>query len=215
MKKTRIYLVRHGQSIGNLNCAFLGHTDLDLSEKGYYQAECVAEYLKDLPVDRIYSSDLMRAYHTALPTAKSKGLPIEKKQELREIFAGQWEGQRFEDLEKKYPESYHIWCHDTARSHPDGGEKVTELAARFSSCTRAIAEENVGKSVLIFAHATPIRIMACLWNGKGLDRLEETPWPANVSVTCGEYEDGKFSLLSYAVHDFLDPKDTTRQEDEA
>ena len=215
MKKTRLYLIRHGQSIGNLHCTFLGHTDLDLSEKGYLQAELVSEYLKKIPVDRIYSSDLMRAYHTACPTAEKFGLPIETKKELREIFAGEWEGQRFDVLEKKYPESYYIWCHDTARSHPDGGEKVTDLAARFDAATRAIAEENEGKTVLIFAHATPIRIMACLWSGKGLDLLEDTPWPANVSVTCGEYENGKFSLLSYGVHDFLSPSDTTRQEDEA
>ncbi len=215
MKKTRIFLIRHGQSIGNLNQAFLGHTDLDLSEMGYYQAERVGEYLKGIPADRIYSSDLMRAYHTACPAARLQGLPITKKEQLREIFAGEWEGKRFLDLERDYPESYHIWCRNTALAHPDGGEKVTCLAERFSACVKAIAEENEGKTVLIFAHATPIRIMACLWSGRGLKDLEETPWPPNVSVTEGAYENGEFSLVSYGYCGFLDAEHTTRQEDEA
>ena len=212
---TRLYFIRHGESVSNLITQFAGSLDMPLTERGRAQADATAKFLKDVPFSCVYASDLCRAYDTGADVANSHGISIHPMPQLREIFAGEWEGQKFEVLEKKYPESYHIWCHDTARSHPDGGEKVTDLAARFDAAVRAIAEENEGKTVLIVAHATPIRIMACLWSGKGLDHLEETPWPANVSVTCGEYENGKFSLLSYGVHDFLSPADTTRQEDEA
>ena len=54
-------MIRHGQSIGNLNRVYLGHTDWDLTELGYKQAELVCEYLKDEKIDIIYSSDLIRA----------------------------------------------------------------------------------------------------------------------------------------------------------
>ena len=70
MKNTVFYLVMHGQSIGNALRTYLGHTNLDLSELGYEQAKITAEHLRNVPFDAIYSSDLLRAYHTALPTAR-------------------------------------------------------------------------------------------------------------------------------------------------
>ena len=51
INKIKIILVRHGQSIGNQTRVFLGHTDLDLSELGYKQANATAEYLKNEKID--------------------------------------------------------------------------------------------------------------------------------------------------------------------
>ena len=86
--------VRHGQSLGNKERAFLGHTDLDLSVLGYEQAELTAEFLKDRKIDKIYSSDLMRAYHTSLPLANILKLEPEKQEELREIFGDYMDGHQ-------------------------------------------------------------------------------------------------------------------------
>ena len=49
---------------------FLGHTDLDLTELGYSQADCVAQYFDKISVDAIYSSDLIRAQNTIIPLSK-------------------------------------------------------------------------------------------------------------------------------------------------
>ena len=63
--KTKIILVRHGQSQGNAIRVLLGHTDLDLTELGFRQAACTAEALRHERIDVIYSSDLKRAMSTA------------------------------------------------------------------------------------------------------------------------------------------------------
>ena len=55
---TKFYLIRHGESQANKNGVFIGHTDIDLTEKGHKQAQLTAEYLKDVTVDAIYASDL-------------------------------------------------------------------------------------------------------------------------------------------------------------
>ena len=89
MEKTVLYFIRHGQSEGNLKDLFLGFTDLDLTELGHKQASLAASFFQDVPVDKIYSSDLKRAYHTALHTARAKGLDVHTCQGMREIFAGQ------------------------------------------------------------------------------------------------------------------------------
>ena len=55
MKITKIYLIRHGESEANSKNVFIGHTDLDITEKGHLQAEATALYLKDVHADVITS----------------------------------------------------------------------------------------------------------------------------------------------------------------
>ena len=89
-------LVRHGESDANIKKIFAGHLDIDLTNRGYEQAELAAQYIREnYVVDKIYSSDLKRAYNTAKVIAKRFDLPIEALTELREIDAGDWQGKRF------------------------------------------------------------------------------------------------------------------------
>ena len=104
--KTTIYFIRHGESQANKRDAFIGHTDLDLTELGHQQAQMAAEYLKDISADVIYASDLKRAYNTAMHTADAKGMEIIPNKNLREIFAGKWEDKTFNELEKSFNDSY-------------------------------------------------------------------------------------------------------------
>ena len=183
--ETVFYLVRHGQSLGNKNGVFLGHTDLDLSELGYIQAEKTAERLADIHFDAIISSDLIRAYNTALPSARLRGMTIEKDRLLREIYAGEWENRSVADLIKSYPEEYDsVWRHDIGHSRPNGGESFSELRLRVCSEIRRLSRLHPGQTILAATHATPIRALyaeAC-----GIpDSLvsEKTTWAPNASVS--------------------------------
>ncbi len=202
MSTTQIYLIRHGQSVGNLHKTFLGHTDLDLTELGHRQAENVAEFLKDLKVDVIYSSDLMRAYNTAVHTAEVKGMEITKSQNLREIYAGEWEGRTFEELRTVYAESFGHWVEDIGTSRCDGGESALELQKRISEEVTKIAEENQGKTVLIFTHATVIRVFKAFCDNCTPETIKDVPWAANASVSHFEYRDGRFSTVVYGNDSF-------------
>ena len=202
MSKTVIYIIRHGESEGNKMNAFLGHTDLDLTETGHAQAENTARYLKDVHIDVIYSSDLKRAYHTAEHTAKAKGMEIVKEQGMREIFAGDWEGKGFAELAVEYPETYGLWVKDVGRARCDGGETVAQLKDRVMATIERLAKENVGKTIAVFTHATPIRIIKNTWENKPIERLTETPWASNASVTRAEYEDGAFKITDYSIDHF-------------
>lgn len=200
---TNIYLIRHGQSEGNLKRRFLGHTDLDLTELGHAQAEKTAEYLKDIEVDVIYASDLKRAYNTGLHTAEKKGKEIVKSPLLREIWAGDWENQTFDIIETVYGKDYSVWRTDTGHACCTNGESVAALYERIVGEITRIAEENEGKTVFIFTHATPIRVFRASVDGVGLDGMKELPWATNASVTHVEYENGKFTLVDYGKDDFL------------
>ena len=203
MNITNIYLIRHGESEGNKIHAFLGHTDLDITEKGHAQAERTAEYLKNIPADIIYSSDLKRAYSTALHTADKKGMKVVRSEDLREIYAGEWENVLFDELMVKYPEDFSVWKENVGRARCTGGESVAELQRRITAEIRRIAMENEGKNIFIFTHATPIRVIKAAFDGYSLDDIQSIPWASNASVTHVEYSEGDFRVVDYSKDDFM------------
>ena len=143
MKKTTIYLVRHGQSIGNLNRLYLGHTNLDLSELGYKQAEMTAECLSDVNFAQIYSSDLLRAYNTAIPHAKRRNIEIISSENLRELFLGNWEGKNVDDLIRDEKELFvDGWHHNFGTFTIPNGENVLAGGKRFASEVEKIAKNH-------------------------------------------------------------------------
>ena len=193
---TELYLIRHGQSLGNLERRFLGHTDLDLTPLGYKQAECAAAFFKDIKIDAVYSSDLLRAYNTAKKVADSKGLSVTTSEALREIYAGKWEMMHFEDIPKDFPEDWSKW---QSANVPDlkipEGEALSSLLCRVQSALLTIAKKHEGQSVAIGLHATPIRLMQNSLEGKELCELYKTPWVSNASVTKLIFENDSFSLI--------------------
>lgn len=198
-----LYFIRHGQSLGNKTHTFLGHTDLDLSELGYRQAECTAKYLNNIDIDSVYSSDLLRAYSTCNEYLKLSGKTAVKNKDLREIFAGDWEGKTFDELQEKYKDTYNVWLTDIGSSHPDNGESVEELCDRVKKCITEIAESNDGKNVAIFTHATVIRSFFNFAYGNSISEMKSQPWSTNASVSVAKYDNGKFEVLDYSIDSHL------------
>ena len=201
---TTIYLVRHGQSVNNLQKKFTGHADADLSPDGYAQAERVADFLVSAGIQRIYSSDLMRAYNTALPTAKRLGLSIETTCELRELGMGRWENMSIEQIQKTYPEEYTAWLTGDTYLHAGGGESWAELFDRVYKELHRIAEENDEKTVLVAAHNGVLRSALLMVNGMTPDQRGEIPLIPNGGVLIFTYENGVFSFKEIQ---YLDPPD--------
>ena len=195
-----LIIVRHGNSIGNFKRIFIGQTDWGLSELGEEQVKRTTEYLKQFSIDEIYSSDLCRAYNTVLPTAERLGLEIHKREGLREIYAGEWEGKPFTKIAEKFPDTYWTFQNDIGNAHPDSGEKISDVFDRIKKTIEDILAENDGKTVLIGTHATVIRVMNCLWHGDGLENLQQYDWVSNAAVCHVDYENGEYKVIEYG-HD--------------
>ena len=203
MKKTTVYLIRHGQSESNLAKVFAGQMNVNLSELGHAQAERTSEYLSKIPVDVIWSSDLNRAYQTAQHTAEKKGLEIHTSPKLREIFAGEWEGKPSAELKADPASGYQTWLYNIGAVQTPGGESVMEVQARFVPEVERIMRENEGKTIFIFCHATPIRLLRAAWEGVSAEEIKDIPRVANSSVTQGEFDGEKFRIVGYSYADFL------------
>ncbi|MBQ8600746.1 MAG: histidine phosphatase family protein [Clostridia bacterium] len=61
----RVYVIRHGESETNLNKKWTGWFDAHLTDKGKDDAQKAGNILKDIPFEKIYTSDLSRAVETA------------------------------------------------------------------------------------------------------------------------------------------------------
>ena len=202
---TTLYLIRHGESEGNRRRAFLGHTDLPLTEKGHAQARKTAAFLSDKKPDFIYASDLLRAYQTAEVTASLLGLPIVKEPLLREIFAGVWENLLFDEIEATYPDTWRVWREDIGNACPTNGERTIDLQSRVVNAISCLAERHEGQTLFLFSHATPIRTFSAYVLGKTQDEIKELPWAPNASVTKVTFDcaEKTFSMIEYGRDDFM------------
>ncbi|HYF00177.1 MAG TPA: histidine phosphatase family protein, partial [Planctomycetota bacterium] len=126
-----LYLVRHGQTAWNELGRAQGHTDIPLDERGRRQAQALGEAFRRLPLDRILTSDLARAYQTAEAVAHATGVSLEVRPELRERGFGEWEGSPFADVG--------AWILARAQSdgipflecRPPGGEAFADVWTRL------------------------------------------------------------------------------------
>ena len=198
---TKLLLIRHGQSTANLEGRFVGHTDSPLSDLGRRQAAATADYIaQTYTADAVYASDLSRAFETGKAAANRMGLPIIADPRLREIFAGDWEQMKFDDLSESGNPDYALWLSDIGHSHCTGGESVAQLQARIVAALEDLCRSNPDRTLIIGTHATPVRVFMTHVLGKALGEMKDVPWLSNASVTEVDYTDGRFTLVS-ASHD--------------
>jgi len=157
---TSILLIRHGQSEGNAERRFGGHTATPLSALGRRQAEATAHALSREPITAIYSSDLLRAVETATPLARALDLELTQTDAFRERSVGHMEGLTFEEAAQKFPDEYAALLRRDFDHVLLGGESYRQLLDRAASeLDRAIAR-HPGNTIAVFSHTGTICILA-------------------------------------------------------
>ena len=202
--ETKFIIIRHGQSLGNAMNTYLGHTDLDLSELGKAQANAAAEYFKDEQISAIYSSDLLRAYNTAVPHAKLHSLQVNKSRELREVNIGLWEGKLVSEIKEKWHDEFEIeWKTKFGSMTPPSGEPVYSAGKRMYEALLDIAKKEEGK-ILITAHAAVIRAFWCYAQGVEAEKWASfVPFPSNASASFVGFDGEKLVPISYSFDEYL------------
>jgi len=202
--KTVLYIVRHAEAEGNINRLFHGWTDSEITPKGHKQAEKIAQRLKDVHIDVIYSSSLKRALQTAEYIAKVKNLPIIRTDKLKEINGGDWEGECWEDLAEKWPECYNTWEYKPHEHKMPNGESMVEFQKRIIDELMYIIRNNEGKNICIVTHGTAIKAVMCHFRSCPLEEMPYIPWVDNTALSIVEYDDGKFNVIEPGDASHLD-----------
>jgi 2,3-bisphosphoglycerate-dependent phosphoglycerate mutase len=157
----KLVLVRHGQSIWNLQNRFTGWIDVPLSEQGVEEAREAGRKLGAIKIDIAYTSALTRAQDTLSTILKTIGLevPVIRDKALNERDYGDLSGLNKAETAKRYgDEQVHIWrrSFDVA---PPGGESLKDTKARtIPFFERAIMGDiRQEKNVLVVAHGNSNR----------------------------------------------------------
>jgi probable phosphoglycerate mutase len=129
MRIRRLVMLRHGQTDFNAGSRMQGQLDSALTELGRAQAVAAAEVLGKLQPLLIVSSDLRRAYDTAITLGERTGLPVRADPRLRETHLGDWQGLTHAQIDSEAPGARLAWREDAAWA-PHGGESRVDVANR-------------------------------------------------------------------------------------
>ncbi|MEI8282951.1 MAG: histidine phosphatase family protein [Armatimonadota bacterium] len=157
----RLYLVRHGQTDWNVQKRAQGHTDRPLDEVGLMQAKMVGKAFLDLPVQRILTSDLLRATQTAEEVARRVKLPVEVTPNLRERGFGEWEGQNFAEIAIRF--GFEADFRGVSRNEvtPPGGESFVEVWQRLETVVEDVRNRN--EDTAIVAHGGTCSLLMAMF----------------------------------------------------
>ena len=196
-----IYLIRHGKKTDDTK----NHEKLELTGRGYKQANLLGQRLENYNIDRIYSSDMVRAVQTSQEINKFTKVDIEIDHDLREIDMGDFVGRERKYVEEKYPEfAAEFYEHTSDVPYPEGecGEEVWERSkAAFSKITSSGLE-----NVAVVAHGGVIRAFVAGILGLSQEKRFALGLPLkNCSLTIIKYdvENDKYYLQCFNDYSHL------------
>lgn len=191
---SRLYLVRHGESVWNQQGIVQGQAGPGLTDRGHEQAAHLGRWLAD-EVDgdvAFVSSDLVRCRETAAPFAELLGRDPDVDADLRERHFGTWQGASRDELEERNPD---LWRRFRAREDvvgEAGGESTPTLNARVVPRLRALAA--AAPVTVVVTHGGPV------WHGThALLGVEEglLGFVSNAGVTVLDVEPHHTNLLAW------------------
>lgn len=189
----RLILVRHGETYGNaahsLDTKFPGAA---LTERGWQQANDIVNTLVDSDIDAIWVSNLQRTTQTATPLATRLSLELNMHEGLREIAAGELEGQSSDEAYEDYLSTVVAWLRGDLDRKMGGPDGVTghECLERFDEAIAEIEATGV-KTAAVFSHGSMITFWTGM-RGKGIteDHLRTRILNTGMSILDGNLNDG-------------------------
>lgn len=145
-----LYLVRHGESVGNAKKLFFGHTDYPLTPLGRIQAKQTAEKLTNVPFSRCCASDLSRAWATAQLCLTHREIWPERCSALREQFMGDLEQKTWDEAISMYGDQLEEYLNDWYNAPIPTVEPPQQMELRIGKCLQQIIDQ--GEDTLIVAH---------------------------------------------------------------
>ena len=197
---TTFLLARHGATDYSLERRFSGSggVDLPLNELGRAQGEALAaELARRDEAAVLATSPLLRTRQTAESIAQATGLEVSVSEEFAECSFGDWDGHTFAEVREKWPEEMADWLASTSVA-PPGGESFDACASRVRRGLRRLLDAHPGKSVIVVAHVTPIKLIVSDAVGAPIDSIYRMELPPCSISKVAWFPDGNSSMFSFA-----------------
>ncbi|MDO5534683.1 MAG: histidine phosphatase family protein [Propionibacteriaceae bacterium] len=194
--RTKLVLVRHGQTDSNAAGRFQGQQDVPLNRIGRSQADAVAERLVRMKPARVVTSDLLRAHATAEAIAGASGVGVTIDERLREIHVGSWQGRTSVEVAAENP-----WFEDALAAGRDfrrseTGETAAEAGERVAAALSDLADAHPLETTVVVGHGLALRVGMSLFLGLGMEASFALSGLWNCSWTILDHN-GRWRLQSY------------------
>lgn len=211
-KKT-IYLIRHGQTDGNIRGNWLGSRSINpLNEYGKKQAEDTARVLREKAVDasRIFSSPTRRALEHAEIIHKRLGYPIEKVNSISEINLGILEDRTREQGLRLVPQEVEDWNNNLRNFDPPLGETALEASERFFETIKLLSINDSKPDLIIVSHGVVIKLFLASVLKASLETGEtkiQVPQTKHGSISVFNFDGQNFTFKNIIENKYLDSKE--------
>lgn len=153
----RLLLIRHGETPGNvLGQIDTGHPGPGLTERGMQQAALLPTTLRDVSIDALFASTLVRTHLTAAPLSRERQLDVEIRHGVHEIEAGELELRTDRESILRYLHTLYTWGLGDLSAAMPGGPDGHAFFRRFDTDISEIADSGVGAAA-VFSHGAAIR----------------------------------------------------------
>ena len=198
-KPVRLLLARHGQTEWHRDNRYVSRTDIGLTDAGREQARSLAHRAVHEGVDLVVCSPLTRAVETAKPVAVALGLEPETDERLRELDFGEWEGKTLAEIREEDPDTVRLFEDNAEHGFP-GGEPLSEGAQRALALFADLRRSHAGRTVLVVAHNTLLRLALCRMLGISLGQYRRV-MPRVVNGAVSEVRFGEKGGALYSFND--------------
>ena len=123
---TELILVRHGETVWNVEKIYRGRADVNLDEVGIKQAELLGKHLGNWELEAIYSSSLKRALDTANIIARYHKIGVYIADGLIDFDYGEWQSLPEQEVRKSYPALLDKWHNNPQEVRMPGGESLAD-----------------------------------------------------------------------------------------
>lgn len=206
---TKIYLIRHAESEGNIFRRAHGHYNGLVTLKGDKQIECLRERFLNEQIDAVYSSDLKRTVTTAKALSEPHNIDIITTQQLREVDLGAWEDRPWGEIEYNDPEMMEHFNKDPAKWTVSSSESYGNVGKRMYSYIVEIAKAHEGQTIAVFSHGFAIRTLLCLLKEVESFETEKIPYCDNTAVTLLTFENNELDVDYAGDNSHLGDKHST------
>lgn len=204
--KCKIFIVRHTETIGNIEKRLTGRQDYEVTDRGRELIEKLTQKLKDIKFDKMYSSISGRAVKTISELAKMQELEIEQREELCEMYFGIYDGWKWEDVNKLQPEIKNNQIEVNEISGILRQESMEEVAERMYNCILNIAHQNSGKTILISSHGVAIEAFLRKIANIPFRYEREKFCQHNVAINELDFNGNEFKIIQLANIQYISEK---------
>lgn len=192
-----IYLIRHAETVWNIEERLQGWSDSPLSEKGRKMSEAMSIKLRDISFDKVYSSDLGRAKESVKLLVGNRNISIEYRKELRELALGKWEGLTFQEVKNRYPEEMEIYFNRPDLHKMENCEDYFDLQRRIRFFLKEISKIDQER-ILIVAHGVSVQAILNEIEGVNLQDFWGKPLVSGMDISQISYGPLGYSIVKRA-----------------